>query len=652
MEKWKFPHGEDLTPTGANNTAIEIFLDTIADSLTREVIQNSLDAHNPNVNNPVIVEFTFYEIDSSKVPGINQIKDFALPRSFKMWEEINNEDTIKFLSSFSDVLNKSTVKVLKISDYNTRGLNDKNYKSLVLGNAYSEKDDDNSGGSKGIGKAAPFAASDLRMVFYNTVPTEDAPKSAGVMNFVSFEHDQDGKQITQERATYFEEGKKFISKQIESKFGKRKPDEYGTDLFILGLKQFEENWSDKILLSVVNNFLISVMNNELEVIVDGDKLNSTNLNEKMAHLEELKLKREEKIVFSSTLNYYDVMTNPETLKFNLDDRFKGYSFYEDEEDATLYLLQHDPANRTILQTRKAGMKIYDRNRISGNINFSGVFQATGNKLNAFLKDMENANHNTWSIDRLSGNSRKEAECLLTDLLQWYKEKVKESYEVSGENEIDAFGVNDLLPLNENKESEYNTVKDSGIKNKIENISIKKKTPKPEINSDDGDKEGDFLDRDLEEAGISDGEGSGFGGGNGGKGGGNDTPTSGGTEKGNKGEDSEGDENNIEKEKRISASDSVSFKIIGLNPNEGQYRIVGKAHKKMKSTDIAFKYVGADGKTYSIKILSASSKNHPVTLNRNALRLNKVSKGDRLSIDFTVDSKLRMKMEGTVYEIKG
>lgn len=652
MKKWTFPHGEDLTPTGANNTAIEIFLDTIADSLTREVIQNSLDAHNSNASNPVIVEFTFYEIDSSKVPGINQIKDFALPRSFKMWEEINNEDTLKFLNRFSDTLNKDTVKVLKISDYNTRGLNEKNYKSLVLGNAYSEKDDGNSGGSKGIGKAAPFAASDLRMVFYNTVPTQDAPKSAGVMNFVSFEYDEEGKKITQERATYFEEGKKFISEQIESKFGKRGQDEYGTDLFILGLKQFEESWSDKILLSVVNNFLISVMNNELEVIVDGDKLNSTNLNEKMAHLEELKLKGEEKAVFSSTLNYYDVMTNPDTLKFNFDARFKGYSFYENEEDATLYLLQHEPANRTVMQTRKAGMKIYDRNRISGNINFSGVFQATGNKLNAFLKDMENANHNTWSTDRLAGNSRKEAERLLTDLLQWYKEKVKESYEVSGENEIDAFGVNDLLPLNENKESKDNAVKDSGIKNKIENISMKKKTTKPELNSDDGDKESDLLDRDLEEAGISDGEGSGYGGGNNGSGGGNDTPTSGGSEKGNKGEDSEGDKNNIEKEKRISASDSVSFKIIGLNPNEGQYRIVGKAHKKMKLTDIVFKYVGADGKTYSIKLLSASSKNHPVTLNRNALRLNKVSKGDHLFIDFTVDSKLRMKMEGTVYEIKG
>lgn len=121
-----------------------------------------------------------------------------------MWRKINNTDTLSFLERFEKVLNEETISVLKISDYNTKGLNQKNYESLVLGNAYSEKDNENSAGSKGIGKAAPFAASDLRMVFYNTVPTNDNPKSAGVMNFVSFEFDEEGKQITQERAIDFE----------------------------------------------------------------------------------------------------------------------------------------------------------------------------------------------------------------------------------------------------------------------------------------------------------------------------------------------------------------------------------------------------------------------------------------------------------------
>lgn len=651
MNQWRFPHGEGLTPTGVNNTSIEIFLDNIADSLTREVIQNSLDAHNPEISNPVKVEFDFYEVKTSTIPGIDRIKNFALANAFKMWRKINNTDTLSFLERFEKVLNEETISVLKISDYNTKGLNQKNYESLVLGNAYSEKDNENSAGSKGIGKAAPFAASDLRMVFYNTVPTNDNPKSAGVMNFVSFEFDEEGKQITQERATYFEEGKNFIPNQLVFETAEREEDQFGTDIYILGLKQFEESWTERILLSIVDSFLISIMNNELEVMIDDKIINHSTLATRMEELKELNLKGDEKAVFNSTLNYYDVMTNPNSIKRHLDSRFKKYPFCEKPEDATLYLLQHEPANRTVLQTRKVGMKIYERNRISGNINFTGVFQATGGKLDAFLKDMENANHNTWSIDRMTGKDRKVAEKLLSDLLRWYKDEAKGAYEVTGEANIEAFGVSDLLPLNEGN-NDNNEKKDSGIKNKIENIKIKKKTRKSDLTAGNGDDEDKFLERTLEEAGIGHGDESGQNARGGKNGGGQGGHHGLGDNKGNKGEDSVGDRAVITKEKRVASSDSLSVKILSLNPSEGKYRIVGKANKKAKLLEVALKSVGADGKVYSIKILNSNSQTLSVTHTSNAIKIHNIKKGERINIDFVIKSKLRMKMEGTVYEIKG
>lgn len=651
MNQWRFPHGEGLTPTGVNNTSIEIFLDNIADSLTREVIQNSLDAHNPEISNPVKVEFDFYEVKTSTIPGIDRIKNFALANAFKMWRKINNTDTLSFLERFEKVLNEETISVLKISDYNTKGLNQKNYESLVLGNAYSEKDSENSAGSKGIGKAAPFAASDLRMVFYNTVPTNDNPKSAGVMNFVSFEFDEEGKQITQERATYFEEGKNFIPNQLVFETAERAEDQFGTDIYILGLKQFEESWTERILLSIVNSFLISIMNNELEVMIDDKIINHSTLATRMEELKELNLKGDEKAVFNSTLNYYDVMTNPNSIKRHLDSRFKKYPFWEKPEDATLYLLQHEPANRTVLQTRKVGMKIYERNRISGNINFTGVFQATGDKLDAFLKDMENANHNTWSIDRMTGKDRKLAEMLLSDLLRWYKDEAKGAYEVTGETNIEAFGVSDLLPLNEGN-NDNDEKKDSGIKNKIENIKIKKKTRKSDLTAGNGDDEDKFLERTLEEAGIGHGDESGQNARGGKNGGGQGGHHGLGDNKGNKGEDSVGDRAVITKEKRVASSDSLSVKILSLNHSEGKYRIVGKANKKAKLLEVALKSVGADGKVYSIKILNSNSQTLSVTHTSNAIKIHNIKKGERINIDFVIKSKLRMKMEGTVYEIKG
>lgn len=45
MKYWEFPGGFGLTPTGSNGAGIETFLDNIPMSLTREVLQNSIDAH-------------------------------------------------------------------------------------------------------------------------------------------------------------------------------------------------------------------------------------------------------------------------------------------------------------------------------------------------------------------------------------------------------------------------------------------------------------------------------------------------------------------------------------------------------------------------------------------------------------------------------
>lgn len=125
MAEWKIPHGIGLTPNGHNNTAIEMFLDNIVDSLTREVIQNSLDANDESLDKPVIVEFSKFEITKDSIPGYTDINDFALPKAKKYWEEKNNKDTLDYLKLFNQTLNSDTIDVLKISDYNTKGLKQK-----------------------------------------------------------------------------------------------------------------------------------------------------------------------------------------------------------------------------------------------------------------------------------------------------------------------------------------------------------------------------------------------------------------------------------------------------------------------------------------------------------------------------------------------
>ncbi|EJS64562.1 hypothetical protein COF07_19190 [Bacillus wiedmannii] len=651
MPKWKFPNGQGLTPKGVNNPSIEIFLDNVAESLTREVLQNSLDAKDKSKEEAVEIRFDFFEMPTENISNIKSIKDEALPKALELWTEKNNKDTLDFLKRFSDVLHAPKVPVLKISDYNTTGLNKKKYESLVLGDGYSEKDDTDSAGSKGIGKAAPFAASDLRMVFYNTLANEGTEKSVGVMNFVSFKIKEENF-ITQERATCVDAETDYIAEQQTFGYPKRKNDEFGTDIFIIGLKNYDE-WTQNIVLSTLNNFLLAIIQGKLVVKVGKrETINDVTVHSLMKRIyEENTLSGDTKAQFLKTYRFYEVLTSEQTLDFDLDERFIKYPFVKDVADAKLYLLQHEPANRTVLQTRAAGMKIYERNRVSGNINFSGVFQALGKELNAYLKDLENANHDTWSIDRKQGVAHQEAADFLKDLLQWYKAKVQEAFADISTDVIDAFGVNDLLPLNEQQTEGEKKQKDSGIKNNFEDFKLSRKNNTNQTL--DGNKEEDLLKNVLEAVGIGDGDTSGSGGKREGSGDGDSPHTNYGSneEPGDKGSNSEDEEVIANKEKRVGPSTSIKLKIIELNAAEGKYRIVGKVLKKSKAIEVELKSIGANGVTYPLKVVDVASQSNEISIKRNAVRLESLSKNIVFSADISIDSKLRLKMEGTVYEIK-
>lgn len=651
MHKWKFPNGQGLTPKGVNNPSIEIFLDNVAESLTREVLQNSLDAKDKSKQEAVKITFDFFEMPTEKISNIESIRDVALPKALELWKEKNNKDTLDFLKRFSDVLHAPKVSVLKISDYNTTGLNKKKYESLVLGDGYSEKDETDSAGSKGIGKAAPFAASDLRMVFYNTLANEGTEKSVGVMNFVSFKIKEENF-ITQERATYVDAETDYIPEQQTFGYPKRRNGEFGTDIFIIGLKDYGE-WTQNIVLSTLNNFLLAIIQGKLVVQVGKSEIiNDLTVHSLMKRIyEENTLRGDTKAQFLKTYRFYEVLTSEQTLHFDLDERFIKYPFVKDVADAKLYLLQHEPANRTVLQTRAAGMKIYERNRVSGNINFSGVFQALGKELNEFLKDLENANHDTWSIDRKQGVARIEASDFLKDLLQWYKEKVQEAFADIGTDVIDAFGVNDLLPLNQQQTEGEKKQKDSGIKNNFEDFKFLRKNNTTQTL--DGNKEEDLLKNVLEAVGLGDGDTSGSGGKREGSGGGDSPNTNHGSgeEPGDKGPNGEGEEVITNKEKRVGPSTSIKLKIIELNATEGKYRIVGKVLKKSKAIEVELKSIGANGVTYPLKVVDVSSQTNEISIKRNAVRLENLSNHVVFSANISIDSKLRLKMEGTVYEIK-
>ena len=662
MKYWELPGGFGLTPTGSNGAGIETFLDNIPMSLTREVLQNSIDAHQKNLNAPVRVEFKFETIQAKEILGEDELINNILPKAENFWKEKNNADTLHYLKTFKSVLTSETIDMLVISDYNTTGLNNKNFASLIEGDAYSEKTDETSAGSKGIGKAAPFAASNLRTVFYNSKSTNDGDKFAGVINFVSYRDDEkvsfDGSTasyITQSR------GRLFSDIEVPTRFTQNRQ-QYGTDLYVMGLKKIE-NWKEKIILAVLNNFLVALQNNKLEVIVDDETINELTLSDYLNSIKETLrigkyvLSTDERNTFYNTYSYYLALSSENKKIFTIPEEWiEEYSFIEDTNDATLYLvLDEEHPTRRVLQTRRSGMTIFERNRINGSIPFSGVFYATGRELNIFLKNLENVNHDNWSSDREDDSNRKKTEQFLKALYHWYKEKVEEGFGNEDGEAIKAFGLNELLPMMAPKDGDADKIEDSGITSRVSNVVIKEKASKPSVT--DEASESKTLDRIMAEIELGDGDSTGSGSERKGEGGGNSADNQyghGEDEPGEQGEVDGGDPSVSVKFTEVNNPDYLKMKIIDVDSDNGMYRLIGITTKRKTRLGFSFQSIGENGVAYNktIKDISSKSENQVTLHGSKKFSVEDLEVNKRFIVDFTIEDHMRVKMKGVTYELKG
>lgn len=274
-EHWRFAHAPNLTITGMNHSGEDRFSEHQYKSLAREVIQNSMDAKLPEAET-VKVEFSTFQISTSEVPGIEYLKNNIIPKAknFEKWK--NSSDEQDYIQRVEHLLNADSLSVLKISDFNTTGLNKNQYDSII-GEGFSAKQNEDSQGSKGIGKAAPFANSNLRMVFYNSKSTSYGEKSVGIFHFLSFPYAEDDSDICEAKGMYVESTNNFINGQLKLKEPTTRT-EFGTDLYIIGFNEASE-WQDQLLHSILYNLLISIYENKISIKIDDIVLNSKTLPE-------------------------------------------------------------------------------------------------------------------------------------------------------------------------------------------------------------------------------------------------------------------------------------------------------------------------------------------------------------------------------------
>lgn len=483
-KKWRFLSNQNSIIVGINDAGIETFTANMNESLVREIIQNSLDAIRNEVTDPVEVEFVKFCISPNEIPDLNGLKD-AIKKCKESNE--NEPDACEFFKKAEDILSQKEIKVLRISDYKTKGLEGAdtcekgtNWSRLVKENGSSNKGY-GSGGSFGIGKSAAFACSDLRTVFYSSKDICGLKSNFGVAKLVSYKDKKDAKdEYWTTGVGYYSENEKFVAiKELANIDTEHTRNDSGTDIYILGMhdiKDFESFFTKAVLL----NFLVSLVNKKLVVRIRDKTIDSSTLYKTIdsstldEYMKKLNLHESEEI--KNLVEYYDTLTssNPNIKVVKLDSTKYGKEFGFKDGECTLYLKEGEGLNRKIMITRRAGMKILEQNYISGSIDFTGVLVIEGDNMNEVFRKMEVPSHDSWEPNRIR-NQENDYKKILSNFRKYLRETVRDSFGTEVPDSMDALGASEFLP-NVLKKEEEKELHEDEMSTRIKSLGVRKVDP--------------------------------------------------------------------------------------------------------------------------------------------------------------------------------
>ncbi len=455
-EKYKWCFGPLYTgdKVGVNNAGIGIFKKQPYIGLAKEILQNVIDAKNPDVKEPARARFEIIRINRSEIPGAERLSD-VIKRCCEYYNEGDDGSKMRMLKKAAeDFLDQDRlVPVLKISDYNTIGLTGakeekgSNWTGLVREVSATNKGNGLSG-SFGVGKFAPFNFSAIRTIIYSTLNKDGETALQGKTILTTFkDSDNKLKQNVGLFGSDQEEDCKAIYdiNEIPETFRR---EECGTDLFVLGFKE-DSDWMEQITASVLEYFFYTIYKGNLEVsIVDGKKEISIRQDNLGDLIDSYKGYCESHAIEFNAPLFWEILNDASgrTKHFKEIFRKKG--------EVELYLLMDpDFSERRILEMRTAGMKIQEDTAFRIGAYFRGIFIATGNRsksddpkdnINSFLRRCENQAHDTWSKDEYEDN-KDEAGKVIRGIHAWILEKIKSEMPDVKEDETEAYGLNDLLP---------------------------------------------------------------------------------------------------------------------------------------------------------------------------------------------------------------
>jgi hypothetical protein len=392
---------------GLAYAGFETFRGSPYTSCARETGQNSRDA--ATGQGAVRVSFNLLEIPRAEVPFADQLQ-----ASIESCLEDGRDDkTRRHLERALETVAADSIKVLEIADVNTTGLTGpvddprSVFTALVKGDGVTNKSDETSAGSYGIGKNAAYAVSDLQTVIYSTCYND---KVSGQKKFAAqgrlrlISHTEGTRKLSAE-GYWGEPGFNAIENaaEVPAWIGR---DQIGTTILSLGFRE-EAHWVDRMSLSLVTNFFLAIERREIEFSVNHDarQLSQASLDSVLA--------ADSLMAVAESVGQETELTRARDLMRCIrSDVTTRYTIaVKDLGDFTLHLLVADGLPREVHILRN-GIYICDNfskfglpmKRYPGTREFIAILEPTpgepGKKPSQLLKQLENPAHDAFEPERI------------------------------------------------------------------------------------------------------------------------------------------------------------------------------------------------------------------------------------------------------------
>ena len=408
MPQWKFAlMSDEMMDQGPNNSTAEHFKSQdIFSALVRESIQNSLDVP-VDENKPVVVKYAFGTFSGEATDDLRAVEKHV--RACR--ETYPDSSSYQRMVSFLDSHQGDEISYLKVSDYNTKGMdyeegnNKCGFYSFVQSIGNSSKSSSGSGGSFGFGKAAYYEFSNTRSILVSSKTQNGDVAFQGCSMLCT--HKINGQKYNFSGFFDIDSGKPIQEEPLIPEEFRRT--ESGSDIYLLHvnddrsqMKQYEES----IIRSVLLNFWMAIYANRLEVRVDWKNdgiddviISSETISEFM---DKYYPSSRDDVDYNNPRPYYEAVINAVPNDPESEEEHDCVVFQNDNLKnvgrVKLYLMRNIGTRDRYLRMRKPLMVI-DSMKLSGQRGISGVLICDG-EANDFLSKAEPPAHDRWDIERV------------------------------------------------------------------------------------------------------------------------------------------------------------------------------------------------------------------------------------------------------------